>query len=83
MSPPASSWQHLLGPVARLLGRGVIDQLFSRMAGDTGLVLAIARKIAEREDPDLVWVKLSSKERQLWQQRVEETLRAVGQHILD
>ena len=81
---PAPNWKTLLtGPVARMLGRGVLEQLFSKMASDATLVGTIAKNVAEREDPELVWSKLSPKQRQLWQQRVETTIREVGQRLLD
>jgi hypothetical protein len=82
VSPP-QNWRATLAPVARLLGRGVIEQLFARMALDPVLVIELAKLAHQREEPGEEWSKLSPKQRGLWQQRVEVIVRAVGQRILD
>jgi hypothetical protein len=82
VSPP-QNWRTTLAPVARLLGRGVIEQLFARMALDPALVMDLAKQAHQREEPGDDWSKLTPKQRGLWQQRVETIVRAVGQRILD
>ncbi len=82
MSPP-QNWRTTLAPVARLLGRGVIEQLFARMALDPALVNDLAKQAFQREEPGEEWLKLSAKQRAAWHQRVEVIVRGVGQRILD
>ncbi len=75
------AWRSYL-PMIKLLGAGVVEQLFNRMADDATLVAELSKQLAEHEDPGVVWTKLEKKERHARAVQVQFVIRAIGRRLL-
>jgi len=76
----SSEWRAYL-PALRMIGGGLIDQLFTRMADDVQSVGQIAMALAE-DDGHESWEKLTVSERKAYMRRVQFVIRRVGRSLL-